>query len=91
MVHPFVAIQAFLLPVLRTAAEIYFRAAGGRASFLLVPATRQTPIAKIYLRLVLRRQRIFNVLMMQVNVCYFDQLILVLIPRLTFWIQTAQL
>ena len=47
MVHPFVAIQAFLPPVLRTAAEIYFRAAGGRASFLLVPATRQTPIAKI--------------------------------------------
>ena len=28
MVHPFVAIQAFLPPVLRTAAEIYFRAAG---------------------------------------------------------------
>ena len=48
MVHPFVAIQAFLPPVLRTAAEIYFRAAGGRASFLLVPATRQTPIARIY-------------------------------------------
>ena len=40
--------QAFLPPVLRTAAEIYFRAAGGRASFLLVPATRQTPIARIY-------------------------------------------
>ena len=37
MVHPFLAIQAFLPPVLRTAAEIYFRAAGGRASFLLVP------------------------------------------------------
>ena len=48
MVHPFLAIQAFLPPVLRTAAEIYFRAAGGRASFLLVPATRQTPIARIY-------------------------------------------
>ena len=59
MVHPFLAIQAFLPPVLRTAAEIYFRAAGGRASFLLVPATRQ-PIAKIY-SLCARSGRIFRI------------------------------
>ena len=43
MVHPFLAIQAFLPPVLRTAAEIYFRAAGGRASYLLVRRPGDTP------------------------------------------------